>query len=58
MPSNTCEFRVGRLMEINVAGGYRSVEDIDEMMAMMTDRVAALAPQQSAKRRTRIAAIS
>lgn len=39
MASNSCEFRVGRLMEIKVAHGYRSVEDVDDMIAMMMDRV-------------------
>jgi hypothetical protein len=39
MVSNSCEFCVGRLMEIRVARGYRSVEDIDDMIAMMIDRV-------------------
>jgi hypothetical protein len=31
-PSNTCEFVVGRLLEIRVAAGYRTVADIDEMI--------------------------
>jgi hypothetical protein len=31
-------------MEIRVALGYRSVDDIDEMIAMMTDRVSRLDP--------------
>jgi hypothetical protein len=44
MAVNTCEFRVGRLMEIRVAAGYRSVEDVDEMIAMMVDRVSRLDP--------------
>src|SRR5690242_17665117 len=44
MSPNTCEFRVGRLMEIRVAHGYRSVEDVDEMIAMMAARVEKLAP--------------
>ena len=42
MPPNTCEFRVGRLLEIRVAHGYRSVEDVEEMIGMMVERVSAL----------------
>jgi hypothetical protein len=33
-------------MEIRVARGYRSVEDVDEMIQLMTDRVNSLAPEQ------------
>lgn len=33
-------------MEIRVAKGYRSVEDVDEMIGMMVDRVSRLAPEQ------------
>lgn len=46
MALNTCEFRVGRLMEIRVARGYRAVEDVDEMIAMMIERVGKLPPDQ------------
>jgi hypothetical protein len=36
MPTrNTCQRVVGRLMEIRVDSGYRSPEDIDEMVALM-----------------------
>jgi hypothetical protein len=42
MPANTCEFNVGRLMEIRVAAGYRSMSDVDEMIKMMVDRVSKL----------------
>jgi len=43
MPPNTCEFKVGRLMEIRVAAGYRTVGDVDEMIQMMVDRGSKLA---------------
>ena len=33
-------------MEIRVARGYRSVEDVDEMIAMMVERVSQLPPEQ------------
>jgi hypothetical protein len=33
-------------MEIKVADGYRSVEDVDDMIAMMTDRVSKLPAEQ------------
>jgi hypothetical protein len=39
---NTCEFVVGRLMEIRVAAGYRSVQDIDQMIRMMMEASATL----------------
>jgi hypothetical protein len=42
MALNTCEFRIGRLMEIRVAAGYRSAVDVDEMIQMMVDRVSKL----------------
>jgi hypothetical protein len=32
---NTCLIHTGRLLEIRVLGGYRSVSDVDEMIAMM-----------------------
>jgi hypothetical protein len=34
-PRNTCFIHTGRLLEIRVRGGYRSVGDVDEMIAMM-----------------------
>jgi len=46
MPLNTCEFRIGRLMEIRVAAGYRSPTDVDEMIQMMVDRVSKLPADQ------------
>lgn len=32
---NTCFIHTGRLLEIRVRGGYRSVGDVDEMIAMI-----------------------
>jgi|SRR4051812_18795008 hypothetical protein len=46
MPLNTCEFRIGRLMEIRVGGGYRSAADVDEMIQMIADRVSKLPADQ------------
>lgn len=34
-PANTCEFVVGRLLEIRAGYGYRSVSDVDHMVAMI-----------------------
>jgi hypothetical protein len=42
MISNTCEFVVGRLLEIRVARGYKSLEDVDEMIGMIGESVARL----------------
>jgi hypothetical protein len=41
--SNTCENTVGRLLEIRVAAGYRSVRDVERMIAMMRAQFAKLA---------------
>jgi hypothetical protein len=46
MALNTCEFRIGRLMEIRVAAGYRSAVDVDEMIQMMVERVSKLPADQ------------
>lgn len=35
VPSNTCERRVGRLIEIAVDGGYHSPADVDTMTSMI-----------------------
>ncbi|HET9957500.1 MAG TPA: hypothetical protein VFQ61_23535 [Polyangiaceae bacterium] len=40
---NTCEFRVGRLMEIRVPNGYRTADDVDRMVARMTSLSLSLA---------------
>lgn len=42
--ANTCEFVVGRLMEIRVAAGYRTVQDVDRMIGMIIKASAALPP--------------
>lgn len=44
MPQNTCEIVVGRLMEYDVAAGYRTVRDVDDMIAS-TKRVLAAVPE-------------
>jgi hypothetical protein len=41
---NTCIFRVGRLMEIDVAAGYHSTQDVDEMVEMILGAVRTLPP--------------
>jgi hypothetical protein len=46
MLRNTCEFVTGRLLEIRVAAGYRSVADVDEMIAMIMKNVAKLSPEE------------
>lgn len=40
MPENSCRVRVGRLMEIDVAAGYRTVDDVDAMIAMIRAELA------------------
>src|SRR5215470_4679452 len=45
MAQNTCEFVVGRLLEIRVSAGYNTVDDIDQMMQMIRDSVATLPPE-------------
>src|SRR3954469_4371362 len=35
MIANTCEARVGRLLEVRVDAGYQSVRDVDKMIVMM-----------------------
>lgn len=37
---NTCEVRVGRLMEIDVADGYKTIDDVDAMIAMIRGELA------------------
>jgi hypothetical protein len=32
VPANTCRIVVGRLMEVDVAAGYRTVQDVDDMI--------------------------
>lgn len=42
--ANTCEMHVGRLMEIRVDDGYRSVRDVDRMIVMMQAHMSAMTP--------------
>lgn len=42
--SNTCEVRVGRLMEINVAMGYRNAGDVADMISMIGGALGKLPP--------------
>lgn len=44
--ANTCEIHVGRLMEIRVDDGYRSVRDVDRMIVMMQAHMSAMTPGQ------------
>jgi hypothetical protein len=44
MERNTCEFIEGRLLEIRVAAGYRTVADINEMIGMIGANVERLPP--------------
>ena len=45
MERNTCEFIEGRLLEIRVAAGYRTVDDVDQMIAMIVASVGKLPPE-------------
>jgi hypothetical protein len=42
--ANTCEINVGRLMEIRVDDGYRSVRDVDRMISMMRAHMSEMSP--------------
>jgi len=44
MIRNTCEFVVGRLLEIRVAAGYHTVADVDEVIRMTSDNLKNLPP--------------
>jgi hypothetical protein len=44
--ANTCEIHVGRLMEIRVGDGYRSVRDVDRMIVSMQGHMSAMNPGQ------------
>lgn len=46
MSDNTCAFNVGRLMEIRVGRGYRSVEDVEAMIQMMVQTATKLGPSE------------
>jgi hypothetical protein len=41
---NTCEFKVGRLLELRAGAGYTSVRDVQRMIAMMRAQFSALPP--------------
>jgi hypothetical protein len=40
--TNTCGVVIGRLLEITVDAGYRTAEDVDAMMSMITSQFAGL----------------
>jgi deoxyribose-phosphate aldolase len=44
MAQNTCQFVVGRLLEIRVAAGYRRPDDVHEMIEAIKTRVGTLEP--------------
>src|SRR4051812_32929771 len=41
-PRNTCRVVVGRLMEIDLPAGYRTIDDIDEMCRLRDEQFEAL----------------
>lgn len=48
MSSNTVVIQVGRLMEISVREGFRSVEDVEAQRVLITKALATLPPDQKA----------
>jgi hypothetical protein len=44
MVRNSCEWNVGRVLEISVPCGYETPADVDAMFAMVRERVAAMPP--------------
>ena len=44
MLANTAEIKVGRLLEVRVAAGYRTVEDVDALFDTLDAHVAKLPP--------------
>jgi hypothetical protein len=46
MSSNTVVIQVGRLMEITVREGFRSVADVERQRGLITDALATLPPTQ------------
>jgi hypothetical protein len=44
MPRNTCQWNIGRVLEIAVPAGYESATDVDDMIAMIRERVGAMPP--------------
>lgn len=47
MVRNSCEWNVGRVLEIAVPRGYESPADVDAMIGMIRERVAAMPPEVS-----------
>lgn len=45
---NSCQIRVGRLLEVDVAAGYRTVEDVTQMIVRSHAQFAMLADQRQA----------
>jgi hypothetical protein len=46
MSSNTARIRVGRLLEVDVKAGYRTVSDVDALFDQLDREVARLPPSQ------------
>jgi hypothetical protein len=46
MASNTCEFVVGRLLEIRAAAGYGSLADVDDMIGMIRGQASSLSSEE------------
>jgi hypothetical protein len=46
MTGNTADIRVGRLLEVRIAAGYRTVEDVDRLFDMLEAAVGRLPPGQ------------
>src|SRR3982751_6272326 len=44
MLANTAEIKVGRLLEVRIAAGYRTVEDVDALFDTLDAHVAKLPP--------------
>jgi hypothetical protein len=44
MSANTCRIHAGRLLEIRVRAGYRTVSDVDDMIAMIAAELARVPP--------------
>jgi hypothetical protein len=47
MVRNSCEWNVGRVLEVAVPCGYESAADVDAMIGMIRERVAAMPPDLS-----------
>ena|SRR5258706_10364842 len=46
--ANSCLIRVGRLMEVDLADGYQTVDDVDDMIAKSSAEFAKLDPRLQA----------